>query len=114
MIPLVAGVKNGRFFYAQNKTLRHCFCPRYREIEKKLTPFLRSCGYNPAKDITFIPISGLSGENLKVHVTDPKWPSSKLASWYDKSQPTLFDILDNLTVPERNPDGPLRIPLLEG
>ena len=31
---------------------------RYDEIEGKLTPFLRGCGYNPKKDLLFIPISG--------------------------------------------------------
>lgn len=87
---------------------------RYREIERKLIPYLRNCGYNPAKDITFIPISGLSGENIKVHVTDPSFASSKLASWYDKSKPTLLEILNNLTPPERNAEAALRIPLLEG
>lgn len=87
---------------------------RYREIEKKLTPYLRSCGYNPAKDIKFLPISGLSGENLKLHVSDPSFASSKNASWYPKSAPTLFTLLDNIKLPERNPKGPLRIPLLEG
>jgi hypothetical protein len=30
-------------------------------VQKKLTPFLKSCGYNPKKDIVFVPISGLLG-----------------------------------------------------
>jgi translation elongation factor EF-1alpha len=43
-----------------------CCCPalgcrskeRFDEIEGKITPFLRGCGYNPKKDLIFIPISG--------------------------------------------------------
>lgn len=89
------------------------FC-RYRDIEKKLTPYLKGCGYNPAKDIQFVPISGLTGQNLKVHVGDPPFNQTVSASWYDKSKPTLFDILNNLKPPERNEKDPLRIPLLEG
>ena len=46
--------------------LKHtCRCPpgcrskeRFDEIEGKITPFLRGCGYNPKKDLIFIPISG--------------------------------------------------------
>jgi translation elongation factor EF-1alpha len=38
---------------------------RYDEIVKGLTPFLKQCGYNPKKDLTFIPISALSGHNVK-------------------------------------------------
>jgi peptide chain release factor subunit 3 len=103
------------FFLLFSSTFYSCYIyHRYREIEKKLTPYLRSCGYNPAKDIKFLPISGLSGENLKLHVSDPSFASSKNASWYPKSAPTLFTLLDNIKLPERNPKGPLRIPLLEG
>ena len=41
---------------------------RYNEIVAGLTPFLKSCGYNPKKDIIFLPISGLLGHNLKDRV----------------------------------------------
>ena len=49
---------------------------RYDEIVTKLTPFLRSCGYNPKKDIEFLPMSGLLGHNIK----DPVPASS--CHWY--------------------------------
>ena len=49
---------------------------RYDEIVSKLTPFLRSCGYNPKKDIIFLPMSGLLGQNIK----DPAPTSACL--WY--------------------------------
>lgn len=38
---------------------------RYEEIVTKLGPFLRGCGYNPKKDLEFLPISGLHGTNIK-------------------------------------------------
>lgn len=38
---------------------------RFDEIVKGLTPFLKQCGYNPKKDLTFIPISALSGHNVE-------------------------------------------------
>lgn len=38
---------------------------RYDEIVTGLTPFLKSCGYNPKKDIVFLPMSGLLGTNIK-------------------------------------------------
>lgn len=40
-----------------------------------LTPFLRSCGYNPKKDVVFLPMSGLLGTNIK----DPV--SADIAPW---------------------------------
>ncbi|KAJ1615266.1 putative transcription factor TFIIH [Cryptosporidium canis] len=94
---------------------------RYTEIEKKLTPYLKTCGYNPAKDIFFVPISGQYGQNLKYHVSDPSNPKyfDQRASWYGIDKPTLFDILDkHLTVPDRSTgnedNGMIRIPLLDG
>lgn len=48
---------------------------RYNEIKDKLVPFIKAAGFNP-KDITFIPISGYVGINLK----DPI-PAS-LCTWW--------------------------------
>ena len=55
---------------------------RYDEIVSKLTPFLRSCGYNPKKDIIFLPMSGLLGQNIK----DPA-PASA-CPWYKVGAPS--------------------------
>ena len=53
--------------------------------QSKLTQFLvKSCGYNPKKDIVFVPISGLYGTNIK----DPVDP--KVAPWYKGG--TLFSV----------------------
>lgn len=38
---------------------------RYDDVEKRLTPFLKQCGYNVKRDVQFIPISGLKGTNIK-------------------------------------------------
>jgi translation elongation factor EF-1alpha len=56
---------------------------RFDEIEGKLTPFLRACGYNPKKDLAFIPISGLMGTNMKERVAANvcDWYSVSDASW---------------------------------
>ncbi|KAF7457918.1 putative elongation factor Tu [Cryptosporidium felis] len=94
---------------------------RFNEIEKKLTPFLKTCGYNPAKDIFFVPISGQFGQNIKYHVSDQsnsKYFDSR-AFWYGLEKPTLFEILDRqLTVPDRSSGNDnsevVRIPLLDG
>lgn len=37
---------------------------RYTEIVDKLTPFLKTCGYNPKTDIAFCPIAALHGHNV--------------------------------------------------
>ncbi|ESS29882.1 putative elongation factor Tu [Toxoplasma gondii RUB] len=88
---------------------------RFEEIEKKLTPFLKSCGFNPAKDIFFIPISGLHGQNLKDHVSRPGTKAyDARASWYGTDRPSLFELFDSVPLPDRKADDPLRVPILDG
>ncbi|PHJ16172.1 elongation factor tu [Cystoisospora suis] len=88
---------------------------RFEEIEKKLTPFLKSCGFNPAKDLSFIPISGLQGQNLKDHVSRPGTKAyDPRASWYGTDRPSLFELFDSLSPPDRKEDDPLRVPILDG
>eukprot|EP00899_Mesostigma_viride_P021619 jgi/Mesvir1/29459/Mv23034-RA.1 len=79
---------------------------RYTEIQTKLTPFLKTCGYNTKDDVEFVPISGMSAENLKEHVSAERCP------WWD-GKPTLFEILDNMKAVERDPNGPVRMPILD-
>eukprot|EP00347_Sterkiella_histriomuscorum_P000426 403375909 len=78
---------------------------RYTEIINGLKPFMQGCGYDPEKDIVFVPISGLNGDNLK----DPI--NKAVCNWYQG--PTLLEILDDLEMPARDPEGPLRIPVLD-
>ncbi|XP_024515754.1 eukaryotic peptide chain release factor GTP-binding subunit ERF3A isoform X3 [Selaginella moellendorffii] len=73
---------------------------RFDEIEKKMTPFLKSCGYNIKKDVQFLPISGLYGTNLK-----ERMPTS-VCSWWEG--PCLFEALDSVEPPQRDATGPFR------
>ena len=97
---------------------------RYDEIESKMIPFLRMSGYNVKKgryitmvyfsnssanklfiflfrtDVQFLPISGLLGYNIKTKM-DPK-----ACPWWSGS--CLFDVLDAVEVPPRDPNGPVR------
>jgi len=50
---------------------------RFEEIKTKITPFLRSVGFNPKTDLTFIPVSAQMGQNMKDTV------DKKLAPWYE-------------------------------
>ncbi|KAL6071808.1 G1 to S phase transition 2 [Balamuthia mandrillaris] len=77
---------------------------RYDEIVGKLTPFLKQTGFGP-KAITFLPLSGYTGINLKEPIP------SGLCPWYQG--PPLLEVLSNLRQPPRKADGPLRIPVLD-
>lgn len=58
---------------------------RFDEIVSKLSLFLRKTGFKD-DDITYIPCSGLTGENLVKSPSD-----SDLVSWY--SGPTLIQVI---------------------
>ena len=77
----------------------------YDECVGKLTPFLKQSGYNVQKGVHWVPISGLTGANIVDKVTPDK------CTWYDG--PSLVNLLDNIKIGGRNPDGPLRIPVLD-
>jgi translation elongation factor EF-1alpha len=51
---------------------------RFEEVKTKLTPFLKSCGYNTKKDVTYLPVSGLHGNGIKVSVLQ-RFLSAQLA-----------------------------------
>lgn len=78
---------------------------RYDEIQGKLTPFLRSAGFNPKTDVTYIPVSAFAGQNLKERV--PK----SVCDWYDG--PALLEYLDNLELGDRKISAPLKMPISE-
>jgi peptide chain release factor subunit 3 len=78
---------------------------RFDEVVTKLTPFLKQCGYNTKKDVTFLPVSGLHGFGIKDRVTLERCP------WY--GGPSLFEVLDNLEPQDRNKDAPFRMPILD-
>lgn len=78
---------------------------RYDEIESKMVPFLKSSGYNVKKDIQFLPISGLCGTNMQTRV------DKKVCPWW--SGQCLFEALDVIEVPLRDPSGPFRMPIID-
>lgn len=75
---------------------------RFNEIKARLTTFLtRNAGYREA-DLTYVPCSGLQGENLTKPSTE-----GELTSWY--KGPTLLTAIDSLKPPERPVGKPLRV-----
>ncbi len=82
---------------------------RYDEIESKVSPFLKGCGYNLKKDVIYVPMSGLTGANVKDRVTLPA------AGWVAAAQPmgSLLDILDGLKPVFRDPAAPMRMPIVD-
>ena len=72
---------------------------RFDEIVQELTKFLiDELGFDQKK-IQFIPVSGLTGDNLIKPI------SEKSANWY--KGPTLVDLIDNLEPPQRSIDSPV-------
>ena len=87
---------------------------RFDEIVKKLSAFLKSSGYKES-DVTYVPVSGWTGENLVTPTTEP-------LSWYKKDEnasntaisgvvrgATLIDLIDRLRPPERAVSKPFRL-----
>ncbi|XP_035694976.1 eukaryotic peptide chain release factor GTP-binding subunit ERF3A-like isoform X1 [Branchiostoma floridae] len=77
---------------------------RYEECKEKLIPFLKKVGFNPKKDLYFIPVSGYTGANLKE-------PDREICPWY--SGPPLIQYLDELQSIDRRTDGPIRVPITD-
>eukprot|EP01063_Lacrimia_lanifica_P021190 TRINITY_DN2845_c3_g1_i1.p1 TRINITY_DN2845_c3_g1~~TRINITY_DN2845_c3_g1_i1.p1 ORF type:complete len:738 (+),score=396.44 TRINITY_DN2845_c3_g1_i1:51-2264(+) len=75
---------------------------RYNEIREKLIPFLKSTGFAKSS-YEFLPISGLKGSGLKVPFTKDELP------WYNG--PTLQEAMNNVQVPGRKVDDPVRFPV---
>ncbi len=67
---------------------------RYDELVAIIKPYLISVSLKES-DITFVPLSGLSGENLIEPSKD-----TNLISWWSRG--SLVDILDKLRTPPRN------------
>ncbi|KAI6189981.1 Tr-type G domain-containing protein [Aphelenchoides bicaudatus] len=75
---------------------------RYEEIQNKLSPFLKSVGFNPKTDITYIPCSGLAGSFLKER------PSAGQGDWY--TGPCFLEFIDNMLPSiSRDYSGPARV-----
>uniref|UniRef100_A0A7S2EUT7 Tr-type G domain-containing protein n=1 Tax=Ditylum brightwellii TaxID=49249 RepID=A0A7S2EUT7_9STRA len=89
---------------------------RFDECVTKLRPFLKSCGFVIKREVKFIPISGLTGANIKDTVSPsvcPWWSKCVANADNNTPQPTLMSLLDSLELKGRDPDAPLRIPVLD-
>ena len=73
---------------------------RYEEVKDGASRLLKMVGYDVGK-IHFIPTSGWLGDNLVKR--------SDRMPWY--KGPTLFEALDEFTIPEKPIEKPLRIPV---
>jgi len=73
---------------------------KYDEVKGNMEKLLKSVGFDITK-IPFVPVSAYIGDNVAKKST--KMP------WY--TGPTLFELLDNLKVPEQPVDKPLRLPI---
>jgi len=76
---------------------------RYDECKDKLTPYLKKVGFNPAKDVKFMPCSGLTGSGLME-------PVGASAPWYT-CQDAFIPYIDSLPSLKRNNDGPFMMPI---
>uniref|UniRef100_A0A182W0W3 Tr-type G domain-containing protein n=1 Tax=Anopheles minimus TaxID=112268 RepID=A0A182W0W3_9DIPT len=74
---------------------------RFDEIVNKLKVFLKQAGFRDS-DVTYVPCSGLTGENLVKDPTD-----LGLIQWY--IGPTLLKVIDSFKTPERAIDKPFRM-----
>ncbi|GGM78111.1 elongation factor 1-alpha [Thermogymnomonas acidicola] len=71
---------------------------RFEEVKQQIEKLLTPIGY---RNVPIIPISGYKGDNITK-------PSENLKWW---NGPTLLQALDNLKVPEKPIDKPLRLPV---
>ncbi|PFH46322.1 hypothetical protein AMATHDRAFT_77721 [Amanita thiersii Skay4041] len=78
---------------------------RFDEIKDKLIPFVKSAGFNPKTDISFIPVSAFTGANLKDRV-----PTS-ICSWW--SGPSFLEHIDKMPMVDRKINAPLMMPISE-
>ncbi|XP_032569781.1 eukaryotic peptide chain release factor GTP-binding subunit ERF3A isoform X1 [Drosophila sechellia] len=78
---------------------------RYNECKDKILPYLKKLGFNPAKDLTFMPCSGLSGYGLKDQIPETLCP------WY--RGPAFIPFIDELPSLNRKSDGPFIMPIVD-
>jgi elongation factor 1-alpha len=73
---------------------------RYDEMKNEISRTLKMVGFKLEK-IHFVPVSGLKGDNLATK--SPNMP------WY--TGPTMMEAFDELTLPEKPTNKPLRVPV---
>jgi len=77
---------------------------RYDYCKDQLTPYLKSVGFKPSKDIHFLPCSGLTGAGIKVPVGD-QFPHY--------TGPPFITYIDDLPSLKRQVDGPFMMPIVD-
>lgn len=75
---------------------------KFEEIKKVVSAFLKEVGYKQ-KDVPFVPISGLHGDNLVSRSSETGWYPGKPA----------LEVLDELGPMNRPAEKPLRLPVLK-
>ena len=82
---------------------------RYDSITKKLSPYLRSCGYNLKKDVIFMPIAALHGINVKRCVT------KETCAWATEinGNKSVIETLNDIVITGREADVPLRMTVID-
>ena len=78
---------------------------RYDSIVKTLKPFIHSCGFDTEKNVKWIPISGLTGENLCKPLDKHK------CEWYEG--PDLIQLMDSIELPKRDEHAAVRVSILD-
>jgi elongation factor 1-alpha len=73
---------------------------RYEDVKDGVADLLKITGYR-VENISFVPTSGWTGDNLAVKSTNMPWYKG----------PTLVQALDAFTVPPKPMDKPLRLPI---
>lgn len=74
---------------------------KFEEAKSNVQQLLKSLGYRNVEAINFIPYSALAGDNVA--------KKSEKMPWYNG--PTLLGSLDDLQVPSKPTDKPLRLPI---
>ncbi|EQD64085.1 translation elongation factor EF-1, subunit alpha, partial [mine drainage metagenome] len=74
---------------------------KFNEIKEDLSKLLKNVGFKIDTQITFVPISAFKDDNI--NKASPNMP------WF--KGPTLLQALDNLKVPEKPTQKPLRLPV---
>ncbi len=74
---------------------------KFNEVKEELTKLLKSVGYKVDTQVVFVPISAFKDDNI--NKPSPNMP------WF--KGPTLLQALDNLVIPPKPTDKPLRLPI---
>lgn len=77
---------------------------RYNECKDKILPYLKKLGFK-AKELTFMPVSGITGAGLK----DPV--DKQLCPWHEGE--AFIPFIDSLPTINRKVDGPFIMPIVD-